>query len=116
MIYARASLRHRPDHNQNVVCTMTWAVRRSLNAESFRQAEVAVEDIGTFMKMPQGTLLDIQGTYTILKRWYCQSSAQKPTLQWRIWRRSPWTTLYFIRRSTRPIQSGQYQPTSPHSK
>ena len=43
---------------------------------------MVTEEIGTCLDTTQGTSPDIQGAYTILKRWYSHASARQPNSLW----------------------------------
>ena len=71
----RAALHCNPRHNRNVARGVTRAVHRSLTEDSWRQAEEAATEIGTYLEPSTGGE-DPCGAYTILKHWYRYASTQ----------------------------------------
>ena len=74
LIDKRAYLHCNYHHNRNVARTLTKAVQRSLLVDSRRRAESSTEEIEACLEPTLGNP-DLQGTYTVIKRWYCQASA-----------------------------------------
>ena len=87
---------------RNVAETLKKSVRKSLVADKRRIADVTVKDIGAFLENLQGKQSDLQGAYSILKRWYQHTSGWKTYTPIQIWRRC-WET-------TRPCTSWKTPP------
>ena len=67
MISKCTSLCHNYHHNQNMVCTLTKTIRRSLIVDTRRRAERAVEEIRACLEPTLGKP-DPWGAYTVLKQ------------------------------------------------
>ena len=78
LIYARADHRKLPDHNRNVARTLTKSVRKSLEVDTCRRAELVTEDIGACLETPKGTPSDIQEECLIVKGWYQHALGRQP--------------------------------------
>ena len=78
LIDVRADYLLRLDHNQNMEQTLTKAVRKYLDVDTRRIAEVSAEDIGACLEMPTCTPSGLQGAYLVLKPWYRHASGQQP--------------------------------------
>ena len=78
LIDAQADYHRWTDHNGNVACALTRSVQQSLVVYTFRRIEVTVDEIGDCLEYPQGTPLDLQGMYSVLKWWYQHTTVQKP--------------------------------------
>ena len=70
MIDAIAEHHRWPGPNRNVSRTMTRAVQQYLVLDNRLREKVAAEDIGDCVDSNQGTPSDLQGAYSVLKRWY----------------------------------------------
>ena len=73
-----------------------------------------MEEVGAYLETTQGDFQDLQGAYTILKRWYRHASVTN--LSWADLEKvsGEYTVLYHNEDSS-PLRS-QYPPTSPHFK
>ena len=61
---------------------LTKSIRRFLLVDSRKITERAAEEIGSCLDPASGTPQDLQGAYTILKRWYSHASARAPSPLW----------------------------------
>ena len=77
MMDERAILCRKSQHSRNMTRILTKYLQRPLLVDPRRQEEKYVEDIGTFLE-PAGVNPDLQGAYTVLKRWYCHESRREP--------------------------------------
>ena len=102
LIDKRADLQQNPRHGRNVARGLTRAVRRSLMADSRRQAEEAATDIGECMEPSTGEA-DPCRVYAILKYWYRHVSARDPN--------TSWTDMEKVRGDFQTL----YQREEPHS-
>ena len=58
--------------------TLTKSIQRYLLVDSRKLADMATEDIGSFLELASGKTQYLQGDYTILKIWYRHVSARAP--------------------------------------